>query len=142
MPLVRITTLDSREDATLAALGDAVHEALVETVHIPPDDRFQIRRRVPAGDMVADPQYMAIERRDPVIVEVTLRSGRDEAIKRAFYRRLVELAEARAGIRPSDVMIVLRENGSADWSFGDGLAQYAPDPAASSAKPLRNAPSR
>ncbi|MEO7039267.1 MAG: tautomerase family protein [Candidatus Elarobacter sp.] len=126
MPLVRITAIDSRDDTTLAALGDAVHDALVETVRIPPDDRFQILQRIPARDLVADPQYFGIERRDPVIVEVTLRAGRDDATKRAFYRRVVELAEARAGVRPADITIVLRENGLADWSFGEGVAQYAP----------------
>jgi hypothetical protein len=45
-------------------------------------------------------------------------------MKRAFYRRLVELAEP-AGVRAEDVMIVLHENGDADWSFGAGEAQYA-----------------
>jgi hypothetical protein len=30
-----------------------------------------------------------------------------------------------AGVRPEDVTIVLNENGLADWSFGNGIAQYA-----------------
>jgi phenylpyruvate tautomerase PptA (4-oxalocrotonate tautomerase family) len=130
MPLVRITVSDARDDAALAALGEAVHDALVETLQVPPDDRFQIHDRRPAAQLVADPRYLGIERRDPVVVEVTLRAGRTVELKRAFYRRLVELAAARADIRPQDVMIVLRENELADWSFGDGVAQYAPDDAA------------
>jgi phenylpyruvate tautomerase PptA (4-oxalocrotonate tautomerase family) len=127
MPLVRITAADSRSDATVAAFGDAVHDALVEVVHIPADDKFQIRQRVPKSELYADPKYLGIKRVDPVIVEVTLRSGRDDAMKSAFYRRAVELAEERAGIRRSDVVIVLRENNASDWSFGDGVAQYVPE---------------
>jgi 4-oxalocrotonate tautomerase len=121
MPLVRITARASRSSAALDALGDAVHTALVEMMGVPRDDRFQIRARVPAVELVADPQYLGIERRDPVIVEISLRAGRTVEMKRAFYARVVELA----GVRPEDVTIVLNENGLADWSFGNGIAQYA-----------------
>jgi phenylpyruvate tautomerase PptA (4-oxalocrotonate tautomerase family) len=121
MPLVRITARDSRSSAALDALGDAVHAALVETMGVPLDDRFQIRARAPAEELVADPRYLGIERRDPVIVEISLRAGRTVEMKRAFYARVVELA----GVRPEDVTIVLNENGPADWSFGNGIAQYA-----------------
>ncbi|MDB5039607.1 MAG: putative tautomerase [Candidatus Eremiobacteraeota bacterium] len=121
MPLVRITARDSRSNAALDSLGDAVHTALVETLGVPPDDRFQIRARVPAEELVADPQYLGIDRRDPVIVEISLRAGRTVEMKRAFYARVVELAD----VRPEDVTIVLNENGPADWSFGNGIAQYA-----------------
>jgi 4-oxalocrotonate tautomerase len=121
MPLVRITARDSRSNAALDALGDAVHTALVETMGVPRDDRFQIRARVPAEELVADPQYLGIDRRDPVIVEISLRAGRTVEMKRAFYARVVELG----GVRPEDVTIVLNENGLADWSFGNGIAQYA-----------------
>jgi 4-oxalocrotonate tautomerase len=122
MPLVRITARDSRSSAVLDALGDAVHTALVETMGVPPDDRFQIRSRMPAAELIADAQYLGLERRDPVIVEISLRAGRSVEMKRAFYARVVELA----GVRPQDVTIVLNENGLADWSFGNGIAQYAP----------------
>jgi 4-oxalocrotonate tautomerase len=121
MPLVRIIARDSRSSAVLDAIGDAVHTALVETMNVPRDDRFQIRSRVSAAELVADAHYLGIERRDPVIVEISLRAGRTVEMKRAFYARVVELA----GVRPEDVTIVLNENGLADWSFGNGIAQYA-----------------
>jgi hypothetical protein len=121
MPLVSITARDSRSSAVLDTIGDAVHTALVEMMNVPRDDRFQIRSRVSAEELVADPQYLGIERRDPVIVEITLRAGRTVEMKRAFYARVVELA----GVRPEDITIVLNENGPADWSFGNGIAQYA-----------------
>ncbi|MFC7586141.1 tautomerase family protein [Nonomuraea antimicrobica] len=41
MPFVRIDALRADADR-LAALGRAVHDALVETVGIPPDDLFQV----------------------------------------------------------------------------------------------------
>jgi 4-oxalocrotonate tautomerase len=129
MPLVRITARDSYGDTALAAIAGAVHAALVEAVHIPADDRFQIVQKLPASMFISDPHFLEIERREPVLVEVTLRAGRDDTMKRAFYQRAAELAREGAGVRPEDLMIVLRENTSCDWSFGNGTAQYAPEPA-------------
>jgi 4-oxalocrotonate tautomerase len=34
-------------------------------------------------------------------------------------------------LRPEDIMVVLTENTSLDWSFGAGVAQYASIPASS-----------
>ncbi|MFI5302515.1 MAG: tautomerase family protein, partial [Polyangiales bacterium] len=42
MPLVRIDVLEGRTPEQLAALGDGVHRALVETVGVPVLDRFQV----------------------------------------------------------------------------------------------------
>jgi hypothetical protein len=59
------------------------------------------------------------------MVQVFLRRGRTAAQKRAFYARAATLL-AGAGVRPGDLLCVLTENGPEDWSFGDGIAQYAP----------------
>ena len=40
MPLVRIDVLEARTDAELAAIGEGVHDALVEAIGIPKLDRF------------------------------------------------------------------------------------------------------
>ena len=43
-----------------------------------------------------------------------------------LYRRITELLAERPGIRPEDVFINLIEVGKENWSFGQGIAQYAP----------------
>jgi hypothetical protein len=55
-----------------------------------------------------------------------MRAGRPNEKKRA-YRTVAENLHMRLGVRKQDVMIVLAENESIDWSFGDGEAQYAKD---------------
>jgi 4-oxalocrotonate tautomerase len=55
-----------------------------------------------------------------------LRAGRTNDQKRALYAHLAEIAARKAGMRPQDIMIVLSENTLPDWSFGNGIAQYAP----------------
>jgi 4-oxalocrotonate tautomerase len=123
MPLVRIT---GRHDVrTLRALGEAVHDALVTAIGIPPDDRFQILTPATAETLVADAEYLGHHRESPAIVEITFRAGRSNDKKRALYAAIARGAE-RAGVRADDVMVVLHENEPVDWSFGGGIADYAP----------------
>ncbi|MEU3901465.1 tautomerase family protein [Streptomyces sp. NPDC045251] len=125
MPLVRIDAHGTGSDR-LDALGRAVHQALVETLGIPPGDRFQVltghdgtRSALRWGD------YPGIHRDEGIVfVAITLRSGRTTERKQALYRRVAELAESYAGTEPRNVFVTLTENACADWSLGHGLAQY------------------
>jgi phenylpyruvate tautomerase PptA (4-oxalocrotonate tautomerase family) len=58
-----------------------------------------------------------------VIVQVTSRR-RTTAEKQDFYRLLCAALQNRCGIAPSDVMVSIVENTDADWSFGNGEAQF------------------
>ncbi|MEU7059098.1 tautomerase family protein [Streptomyces sp. NPDC046197] len=125
MPLVRIDAMDADGDR-LDALGRAVHDALVETLGIPPDDRFQILTRhdgTRGGLRYGD--YLGVHRDEGIVyVAITMRSGRPPGRKQALYRRIAELAHAYAGTEPRNVFVTVTENGPADWSLGEGRAQY------------------
>ena len=126
MPLVEISVSERRPPAERRKLADAVHQALVRTVSIPEGDRFQLVRTFAAEDAFIDPTYLGVARSpDFVIVRITLRQGRSNAVKRALYQAVASGAASAAGIRPEDVMVILVENDSIDWSFGKGVAQYA-----------------
>jgi hypothetical protein len=58
------------------------------------------------------------------MVQVFLSSGRSPELKQTFYARAAQLIAETAHTRPQDVMITLVENERADWSFGNGVAQY------------------
>ncbi|MFE0518052.1 tautomerase family protein [Streptomyces sp. NPDC058954] len=129
MPFVRIDTLGT-DVARLDALGRAVHEALVETIGIPPNDRFQV---LTGHDGVHSTlrydDYLGVPRDEGIVyVAITLRSGRTPERKQALYRRIAELAHAYAGTEPRNVFVTVTENESADWSLGHGLAQYTGTP--------------
>ena len=124
MPLVRISVRKGRTQAERLAIGDAVHRALVEACKVPADDKFQVITEHDA-ELVYDPKYLGIERSEGVVfVQIFLRKGRTNDQKRALYKRIAELA-AEGGVRPQDVLVTLVENDAPDWSFGDGVAQYA-----------------
>lgn len=125
MPFVRIDAQGAGSDR-LDALGRAVHDALVETLGIPPDDRFQVltahdgtRGTLRYGD------YLGVHRDEGIVfVAITMRSGRTAARKQALYRRIAQLAQDYAGTEPRNVFVTVTENGPADWSLGEGVAQY------------------
>lgn len=127
MPLVRIDVPATLSHDRRRAVSDAVHAALVEAIKIPADDRFQVLTAHPADGLVADPGYLGIARGTGFLsVQVFFRRGRTDDLKRALYAAIVRNLSRDAGIRPEDVLIVLTENDPVDWSFGNGIAQYAP----------------
>jgi phenylpyruvate tautomerase PptA (4-oxalocrotonate tautomerase family) len=125
MPLVRIDLRAGRSPAQRQAIADAVHQALVETLNPPPDDRFQIVTEHAPEALIYDRNYLGIARSDGFVsINVTMRRGRTVAMKQAFYRSLATRLKDAAQVRPQDVFVSLVENDLADWSFGDGIAQY------------------
>ncbi|MEV5547255.1 tautomerase family protein [Streptomyces sp. NPDC052309] len=125
MPFVRIDAHGTHA-ARLDALGRAVHDALTETLGIPPDDRFQVLTgHDGTGSALRHDDYLGVHRDEGIVfVAITLRSGRTTAQKQALYRRIAELAQDYAGTEPRNVFVTLTENSDADWSLGHGLAQY------------------
>jgi phenylpyruvate tautomerase PptA (4-oxalocrotonate tautomerase family) len=122
MPLVRITVRDDTDAATRRAIADGVHRGMVAALGIPPNDRFQIIDQRPAESIIADPEYLGVDRHNIVIIEITLARGRNLEKKQALYSTVAdELIEV--GVRGEDVMIVLHETGREDWSLGNGEAQ-------------------
>ena len=126
MPLVRISLLKGRPAELRRKIGDAIHRALVETIDVPQRDRFQILTEHEPGDLVYDSDYLGIARTDQiVIVQITLSAGRTPAQKRALFRRIADNLAA-LGLRREDAWINLVEVAKENWSFGNGVASYAP----------------
>ena len=125
MPLVRIDLLQGKPKEYVAAIGEAVHRAMVETIGVPARDHFQVITEHAPGNLVYDAHYLEVIRTDNVVfIQVFLSSGRSRELKQGFYKRVVEYLREKLGLRPEDVTIVLVENSREDWSFGNGDAQY------------------
>ena len=126
MPLVRISIVKGRTPEYRRRVGDAIHRAMVETIDVPPLDRFQLLTEHESGDLVYDPGYLGIARTsDIVVVQITISAGRTLERKRALFRRIADNLAA-LGLRREDAWINLVEVAKENWSFGDGEASYAP----------------
>ena len=126
MPLVRISVREGKSGPYRKALADGVHQAMVEAIDAPPQDRFQIITEHPANDLIYDPNYLGVQRTDDiVIVQITLSAGRNPGRKRKLFQRVVEILAKNPGVRPQDLMINLVETAWENWWFGSGEEQYA-----------------
>lgn len=125
MPLVRIDLSAGKSDAYRKSVGDVVYEAMLSTINVPVNDRFQIiTEHAPSGLMI-DPGYLGIARSpDCIIIQITLSEGRTVNQKKAFYKAIADGLHERVQIRREDVFISLVEVRKEDWSFGNGEAQY------------------
>jgi len=126
VPLVRISLRKGKSEAYRAAVGESVHRAMVETIDIPAADRFQIVTEHAPGDLVFDPGYLGITRTDDVVMlQITISAGRTLAKKKALLARIAERLAGSPGLRKEDVFVCLVEVAKENWSFGNGVAQYA-----------------
>jgi phenylpyruvate tautomerase PptA (4-oxalocrotonate tautomerase family) len=126
MPLVRITLRRGKSPAHLAALRNGIYQAMRETFNVPENDRFIMISQHDADEFDYDPGYLGIARSDDlVIVQITCNTGRTVEMKQALYRSIADNLAADPGLRPEDVFINLVETSKENWSFGNGIAQYA-----------------
>ena len=131
MPLVRIAVPAGKPEAYRAAISHEIYEAMRETLHIPDGDRFHVITEHAPTELVADPNFLGIERSPEfVLIQMFLSCGRTVETKQALYRSIADRLAKAPGIRPDDVMTVLTEVGLEDWSFGRGEAQYVLHPPA------------
>lgn len=126
MPLVRFDMPRGKSPEYRRALNEVVYEAMIKTINVPANDRFQIFTEHAPDELVVDRTYLGIERTaDCVLIQVFLNEGRTTEMKKAFYRAIAEGLNERLGLRKQDVFINLVEVKKENWSFGNGEAQYA-----------------
>ena len=79
-----------------------------------------------ADNFIYDPDYLGIHRTsDLIMVQIFFNEGRSVAQKQALYKAIAEGLSEQLGVRLEDVFITLVEVKKENWSFGNGIAQYA-----------------
>jgi 4-oxalocrotonate tautomerase len=125
MPLVPIDLAAGTNDDYRSALADEVYRAMTGVMNVPVNDRFMVISEHAAANFIDDPGYAGIARSDAcVFVQITPSIGRSVETKCAFYRALADGLHTRVGLRREDLFINLVEVERANWSFGNGEAQY------------------
>jgi 4-oxalocrotonate tautomerase len=126
MPLARIDLPTGKPPEYGRAVAEAVYDAMIATLNVPRDDRFQVISEHTPETLLIHPTYLGIDRSaDALIIQITLNEGRTVEIKKAFYKALADGLHERVGLRREDVFINLVEVKKENWSFGNGVAQYA-----------------
>ena len=124
MPLMRIDLVEGRTESEIAAISEAVHQAMLAAFKVPERDRYQIITELKPSRLVMEDTGLDIPRTDQRIMIQVITRPRPRDQKQAFYRIVCEELEKAAGIASTDVMVSMVENADEDWSFGLGRAQF------------------
>jgi 4-oxalocrotonate tautomerase len=125
MPLARIDLIKGKPEAHRQAIGEAVYQALL-SIGVPKDDRFQIINEHEPANFFFAKSYLGVAHTDDlIIIQITFNEGRTTAQKQALYKAIAEGIHAATGLGMNDVFVTLVEVKRENWSFGNGVAQYA-----------------
>jgi 4-oxalocrotonate tautomerase len=126
MPLVRIDHPSGKPAPYRAALSEGVYEAMRSTFAVPEDDRFLVLSEHSNSEIIHSDSYLGIPySNDLVVIQITCNDTRSLEQKRALYAAIADRLSNNPGLRREDILISLVEVKKENWSFGNGVAQYA-----------------
>lgn len=124
MPLLRFDLIEGRDQESVKKILDTAHAAMVEAFGVPERDRYQIVHQHATNEMIIQDTGLGFNRtKDVVLISIVSRKRTQEQ-KERLYSLVADRLHSECGISPEDVMISITENGDADWSFGQGEAQF------------------
>jgi 4-oxalocrotonate tautomerase len=130
MPLVRISLRRGKPAAYRKAIADGIYDAMRAAFDVPEEDRFMVISEHDEADFSYSANYLGIARSDNlVLIQITANNTRTTEKKKALYRAIADNLSKNPDVRPEDVFINLVEVLPENWSFGNGIAQYATDKA-------------
>jgi phenylpyruvate tautomerase PptA (4-oxalocrotonate tautomerase family) len=121
MPFVRTAIRNDVCQDRQSAIVAGIHQALVDSIGMPADELFNLVSTYAPHEFHFSRTFNGISRSDTVVVvEITMRRGRSDAMKRELYRNIAFNLEKNAQCSPKDIFIFMHENDYSDWSVGNG----------------------
>jgi phenylpyruvate tautomerase PptA (4-oxalocrotonate tautomerase family) len=126
MPFIRTSVHHSTSPEHRKGIVEGIHQALVDSIGMPEDELFNLVNGYDAQHFFFSRSFNGMARSEqPVVVEITMRRGRSDAMKRALYAAIAGNLKANAGVAADDVFIFMHENDYSDWSVGGGAFAMA-----------------
>jgi phenylpyruvate tautomerase PptA (4-oxalocrotonate tautomerase family) len=126
MPFARISVPAGKPADFRKVVSDVVYESMLPTLKAPEGDRFQVVTEHSPNDLILDPNFLGISRtKDAIVVQLTMNEGRTAQQKKDYFKAVADGLRERLNVRREDVLISLVEVKKENWSFGNGVAQYA-----------------
>ena len=127
MPLVKVNLLKGRSAGDKDSIAAAIQAALVSTLGVPDEDRYQLFNEYDGEDFRHTSGYLGLTYTDQLlIVEITFLVGRDDDDKKSLLAAINRNLVAAGVVGGDDVFVLITEIGRTNVSFGKGLAQRAP----------------
>jgi len=126
MPFIRTSVKKGTHPDRKKSIAMGIHQALIDGIGMPEDELFNLMTEYEAEDFFYSRSFNGIARSDQLVaVEITMRRGRSDAMKRALYANITANLQRDAGVSPKDVFIFMHENDYSDWSVGNGVFAMA-----------------
>jgi phenylpyruvate tautomerase PptA (4-oxalocrotonate tautomerase family) len=127
MPLVKVNLLEGRSAEEKDLIAASIQTALVRTLEVPDDDRYQLFNEYDWDSFRHTGGYLDMTYSDQLlIIEITFLEGRDDEVKKSLLAEINRNLVAAGVVAEDDVFVLITEIGRANVSFGKGLAQRAP----------------
>lgn len=121
MPFIRVAVKKGTHRERKVGIVEGIHQALIDSIGMPQDELFNHITEYDPEDFFYSRTFNGIARSDDLVtIEITLRRGRSDAMKRALYANIAANLEKNAQVRPGDIYIFMHENDYSDWSAGNG----------------------
>ncbi len=121
MPFIRTNLPRDTGAQHQRAIVKGIHQALIDSIGMPEDELFNMVAPYDSGQFWCSRTFNGIARSNRVVaIEITLRRGRSDAMKRALYANIARNLEKTADVSPKDIFIFMHENDYSDWSVGEG----------------------
>jgi phenylpyruvate tautomerase PptA (4-oxalocrotonate tautomerase family) len=121
MPIVRTAVKSGTQPQIKEKIVMGIHSALLESIEMPRDELFNLVQDYDPADFFYSRSFNGVALSDNVVVvEITMRRGRSDAMKTALYSAITRNLEQDAHVNPKDVLIFMHENDHSDWSVGNG----------------------
>ena len=121
MPFVHTYVHQNTSTERREAVANAIHRGLISGIGMPEDELFNMVHSYEPSHFHYSRSFNGIARSDHLtVIEITMRRGRSDAMKRALYADIAENLYRLGGMTKQDVFIFMHENDYSDWSVGNG----------------------
>ena len=123
MPFLRVDAYEGRSKKQVKELLNAIHRAILSAFGVPLRDRYQVYQEHSESNFIVQDTGLGIDRTKNVVFIGINSRQRTEVQKTMLYTKLVEELKT-CGIEQNDIVVSIVTNSDADWSFGNGRAQF------------------
>jgi len=115
MPIVKIELKKGHSPDFLRTFMNVVHDAMVEVLLLPTDDRNQRLTEFDSALFESKPPY-------EYFIEIIMFAGRTKETKAKLFKHIVSSLHNNLNIEPNKVFIVINEQPKENWGIRGGIS--------------------
>ena len=113
MPFVKVEIIEGKPQEYKTQLLQTIHDALVLSLGISDDDRFQRLYELKSSDF----EHRTTVSDQITLIELTIFPGRNKELKRDVIIEITRLLGERLSIAPNDIYIIMNEPPLENWGL-------------------------